>query len=162
MAVQVYSFRLRDGRYGDVSREVAHWAQEKLPADAVFATTDAGVFGYFSERTTINLDGLINNYRYREEIRAGRFAGYLHQRGVQYILDQYSAGNDAWVSGDYESRPYRVWFHPERRVAGEVQLFREDEVFRVIVQTRTTLASDEVKPNAIVMWRYRPERQSSR
>lgn len=158
--VQVYSFRLREGRYGDVSREVALWAQEHLPADAVFATTDAGVFGYFSERTTINLDGLINNYRYREEVRAGRFAAYLRDRGVQYILDQYSAGNEAWVSGEYESRPYRVWFHPEHRVAGQVTLFREDEVYRVIVQTRTALASAEREPNAIVMWRFHPEKQT--
>ena len=159
VGVQAFSLLLREGRYLDVTRHLAYWARTALPEDAVVAATDTGVFAYFSERTTINLDGLINNYRYREMLRTGRFTEYLAQRGVGYILDQNMFGNQAWISGQYHSRPYRVWLHPENRVAGEITLYREDEVARIQTESRFADATREVAPNAIVLWRYRNVRQ---
>jgi hypothetical protein len=157
VGVQAYSLMLREGRYLDVTRHLAYWARTALPEDAVVATTDAGVFAYFSQRTTINLDGLINNYRYREMLRTGRFPEYLAQRGVGYILDQNMFGNQAWISGQYHSRPFRVWLHPENRVAGEITLYRDDEAARIQTEARFANATRDVAPNAIVLWRYRSD-----
>lgn len=155
VAVQAYSVVLREGRYLDVTRSLAYWARTELPEDAVVATTDAGVFAYFSRKTTINLDGLINSYRYQEMLRSGRLAEYLDERKVGYVLDQNLAGNLDWITGDYESRPFRIWFHPENRVAGEVILYRDDEVARIQTESRYALATRDVAPNAVVLWRYR-------
>jgi hypothetical protein len=157
VAVQSYSLTLREGRYLDATRHLAYWARTALPEGAVVASTDAGVFAYFSRRTTINLDGLINNYRYREMLRSGRFVEYLAERGVGYILDQNVTGNLNWVTGNYESRPFRIWFHPEGRVAGEVTLHRNDEVVRIRTESRQALATRERVPHALLLWRYRPE-----
>ncbi|MBK8230414.1 MAG: hypothetical protein IT349_04110 [Candidatus Eisenbacteria bacterium] len=161
VAVQTTSLKLRDGRWLAHTRDLALWAEETLEPDAVVAMTDAGVFAYWSGRTTINLDGLINNYRYRDLLRAGRLTDYLAERGVDYVLDQNHIGSPAYISGRYDVRPFRIWYRPENRVAGEVKLFRDDEVRRVLVRVRTQLGSLRTEPNAIILWRYRPERQET-
>lgn len=160
-AVQTTALKLRDGRWLAHTRDLALWAKGALEPDAVVAMTDAGVFAYWSGRTTINLDGLINNYRYRDLLRAGRLSDYLAERGVDYVLDQNHIGSPAYISGRYDIRPFRIWYRPENRVAGEVTLFRDDEVRRVLVRVRTRLGSLRTEPNAIILWRYRPERQET-
>jgi hypothetical protein len=65
----------------------ALWAREHLAADAVVALADAGVFGYFAGRRTINLDGVINGYEFQEAVGAERLSGYLRERGVTHLAD---------------------------------------------------------------------------
>jgi len=48
---------------------------------------DAGLFGYFSERSVVNLDGKANGYRYREFWREGTVVDYLDEVGVKYVAD---------------------------------------------------------------------------
>ncbi len=154
-ALQTRSLQLREGRHLDVTRGLALWARDSLPADAVFAGTDTGVFAYFSGRTTVNLDGLINNYRYRDALLSGRFREYLDERGVDYIFDQFAVGRPDWIDGTYETRSLRIWDRPRNRVAGEVVLHREDEVRRIRLLSRQTLGSNERAPNAITLWKLR-------
>jgi len=161
VAVQTTALKLRDGRWLSKTRELALSARESLPPDAVVAMTDSGIFAYWSERTTINLDGLINNYRYRDLLRSGHFADYLAERHVSYILDQNHVGSRDYLTGRYQVRPFRIWYRPEGRVAGEVKLFREDEVRRVPVASRVKLGSIRTEPNVLLLWRYRPERQNA-
>jgi hypothetical protein len=153
--LQLTSLRLRDGRYLAGTRELAIWARENLPAASVVAATDSGVFGYFSGLRTINLDGLINNYRYREELRAGRLAEYLGARGVTHVLDQYNARHASWLDGTYVSRPLKIWFRPENRVAGTIELYRADEAKRIDLLARMAPGAP-AEPNALILWRYRP------
>jgi hypothetical protein len=65
----------------------AEWAKIHTPADAVFAMTDSGFFGYFSERRTVNLDGVINSYAFQQVLRDGRLSAFLHESGVTYLAD---------------------------------------------------------------------------
>jgi hypothetical protein len=65
--------------------EAALWAEENLPADAVVGMTDCGIFGYFSDRPTVNLDGVINGYAYQEALRDRRLSEYLDRCGVTHI-----------------------------------------------------------------------------
>lgn len=155
VAVQARSLQLREGRHLDTTRGLALWARDSLPADAVFAGTDTGVFAYFSGRTTVNLDGLINNYRYRDALLSGRFREYLDERGVDYIFDQFAVGRPDWIEGTYETRALRIWDRPRDRVAGEVMLYRDDEVRRIRLLSRQTLGSGELAPNAITLWKLR-------
>lgn len=159
--LQQYSLSLREGRWLDKTRELALWAKRELPKDAVVAATDTGVFAYYSERTTINLDGLINNYRYRDVLRAGRLHEYLAERGVDYILDQNHLRNPECVSGSYEARTIRIVDRPSGRVGGTLTLRRVDEVHRIVTESRVAAGSRATVPNAIILWRYWPPSEST-
>ena len=67
----------------------ALWIAENSPPDTVFASWNAGQLGFFSDRTFINLDGLINNVDYYERVLRGSvpLADYLIENEVDYIVD---------------------------------------------------------------------------
>jgi hypothetical protein len=69
--------------------DAALWIAENSPPDTVFASWNAGQLGYFSNRTVINLDGLINNVDYYERVLRGSvpLADYLVENKVDYIVD---------------------------------------------------------------------------
>jgi hypothetical protein len=68
---------------------VALWIAENSPADTVFASWNAGQLSFFSNRTFINLDGVINNVDYYERVLRGSvpLADYLVENKVDYIVD---------------------------------------------------------------------------
>lgn len=67
----------------------ALWIAENSTPDTVFAAWNAGQLGFFSDRTFINLDGLINNVDYYERVLRGPvpLADYLAENKVNYIVD---------------------------------------------------------------------------
>lgn len=67
----------------------ALWIAENSPPDTVFAAWNAGQLGFFSNRTFINLDGLINNVDYYERVLQGStpLADYLVENNVDFIVD---------------------------------------------------------------------------
>jgi hypothetical protein len=73
---------------------IAAWIRENTPEDARFATWSSGLIGYYSDRTVINLDGVVNNeiLPYLKERNAylydlGALLEYLQFRQVTYITD---------------------------------------------------------------------------
>lgn len=83
----VFSFTRRGGGFTSTCYDAACWVRENTPSDAVFAMSDCGVFGYFSLRSTINLDGLVNNEEYQRVLSDGRLGEYLTANGVDYFVD---------------------------------------------------------------------------
>ncbi len=67
--------------------EAAVWASKHLPRDAVFAMTDCGMFGYFAQRRTVNLDGVINSYQYLDALSTGRLSEFLAKCHITHIVD---------------------------------------------------------------------------
>lgn len=67
----------------------ALWIAENTPPDTVFAAWNAGQLSFFSDRTFINLDGVINNTDYYERVLRGPvpLADYLTENKVDYIVD---------------------------------------------------------------------------
>jgi hypothetical protein len=67
----------------------ALWIAENFPSDTVFASWNTGQLGFFSNRTFINLDGVINNVDYYERVLRGSvpLADYLAENKVEYIVD---------------------------------------------------------------------------
>ena len=67
----------------------ALWIAENSPPDTVFAAWNAGQLGFFSNRTFINLDGLINNVDYYERVLQGStpLTEYLIENNVDFIVD---------------------------------------------------------------------------
>jgi hypothetical protein len=69
--------------------DAALWIAENSPPETVFAAWNAGQLGFFSDRTVINLDGLINNVDYYDRVLQGSIplADYLLENKVDYIVD---------------------------------------------------------------------------
>jgi hypothetical protein len=67
----------------------ALWIAENSTPDTVFAAWNAGQLGYFSDRTFINLDGVINSVDYYERVLLGSVSltDYLAENHVDYIVD---------------------------------------------------------------------------
>lgn len=67
----------------------ALWIAENSSPDTVFASWNAGQLGFFSDRTFINLDGLINNVDYYERVLQGSIplTDYLIENDVDFIVD---------------------------------------------------------------------------
>lgn len=86
LALQVWLVRDKLSRHREWYA-AAHWARAQTPTEAVFAMKDAGLFGYFSERRVVNLDGKANSYDYLERLERGEVREYLQQVGVRYVAD---------------------------------------------------------------------------
>jgi len=67
----------------------ALWIAENSSPDTIFASWNAGQLGFFSNRTFINLDGVINNVDYYERVLLGSvpLADYLIENNVDFIVD---------------------------------------------------------------------------
>ncbi len=91
-AVAIYMFarsinftsKLYAARYN-----AALWIAENSPPDTVFASWNAGQLGFFSDRTFINLDGVINSVDYYETVLRGStsLTDYLFENNVDYLVD---------------------------------------------------------------------------
>jgi len=129
--VAVITFNLlalrEKGDYHDGAFTAAQWARANTPAGTVFALRDAGIFGYFSDRPTINLDGLINSYEYQQYVRDGRLMDFLRERRVKYVADTFApcqyTERHVWVRPMLAPRP-----PPE--VAYGLTVSRQAEAFR--------------------------------
>ncbi len=86
-------------QYPPLTYDAAVWMRDNLPPDAKIGVWNAGVVGYFSERTIVNLDGVMNG----RELYDYRLRGATYQ----YVLD-----NELGYLADYSMGP--PW--PERSV----------------------------------------------
>lgn len=58
----------------------------KIPRESTVGAVQAGVYGWFSGRPIVNLDGKVDSDAYRA-IVDGRLHAYVASRGIDYILD---------------------------------------------------------------------------
>ncbi len=107
----------------------ALWADENLPQDAVLSNLDSGVIAYFSQRRTINLDGLINSYDYQSYLQRGELDVFLRENQVGY----YSAITSEYdqMLRDYTCVRQPVWSGMYHHTGGEIELCLENEIKRV-------------------------------
>lgn len=71
-----------DGSYGG-----ALWVNENLQEGVIVGSWNAGIFGYFSERPVVNLDGLINNFDLLSYLKERRVADYIMRENIAYLGD---------------------------------------------------------------------------
>jgi hypothetical protein len=112
------------------SYDAALWARRETPASAVFAMKDAGNFGYFSCRATVNLDGVVNGLAYQRALRDKALKEYLAGLGVGYLVQHAFWERPDVLAGSYGE--LRMRFHS--RLYGvdsdEIAVRRSDEVYR--------------------------------
>jgi hypothetical protein len=62
------------------------WVRHNLPQEAVLATTDAGMLGFFCGRPVVNLDGLINDERFLEALARGERDKYVAASPITHLV----------------------------------------------------------------------------
>ena len=71
--------------------EVAKWMDANLEEDAIVGSFNAGQLGFFSNRSVVNLDGLINHVSYFENVlrdgSPGALVAYIDRLGIDYVVD---------------------------------------------------------------------------
>ncbi|OGO26630.1 MAG: hypothetical protein A2W33_06840 [Chloroflexi bacterium RBG_16_52_11] len=84
-----FSSKLYTARYN-----AALWVSENSLPDTVFASWNAGQLSFFSNRTFINLDGVINNVDYYDRVLRGSMSitDYLSENNVEYVVDYATYG----------------------------------------------------------------------
>jgi 4-amino-4-deoxy-L-arabinose transferase-like glycosyltransferase len=66
--------------------EAARWVADHTRPGARIGSFNAGILGYFSERTVVNLDGVVNADAYQAG-RDGRLMEYVVSRRIDYLVD---------------------------------------------------------------------------
>ena len=96
----------------------ALWIAENSPPNTVFASWNAGQLSYFSNRTFINLDGVINSVDYYERVLLGpvSLSDYLSENKVEFVVDYdtYASMPDfpvvhTFPLGDESGRSIHIW-----------------------------------------------------
>jgi hypothetical protein len=82
--------------------EAARWLGRNTDPDARIGSFNAGIIGYFSERTVINLDGVVNEGAYKAR-RDGRLLEYMCSKQIRYLVDVEAA--DLWLSAGCGEHP---------------------------------------------------------
>jgi hypothetical protein len=71
--------------------QAAKWMDRNLEADAIVGSFNSGQLGFFSGRSVVNLDGLINSATYFENILKDpspeALSTYMDRIGVDYVVD---------------------------------------------------------------------------
>src|SRR5262249_54431884 len=73
--------------------DAGQWMRDHLPEDARIASWDAGALGYFSHRHVLNIDGVVNSYRYYEMGRNGQTKAYWACNRLGYVANHGGEGN---------------------------------------------------------------------
>jgi len=133
LGTQTYSLSRREMGMTIRIYETAIYARENTPEGAIFAMKDCGVFGYYSQRTTINLDGLVNDFEYQEHLRSGQLEEYIQKNNVDYFVQHAFWFDDYPVNtGDYQQYslyiPSRVYdgFGANITVSKEQEFYRSE------------------------------------
>jgi hypothetical protein len=69
------------------NRDAGGWIDANLPDDAVLASWDAGVVGYFSDRRVINLDGVVNSLEWHRATQRGSTPEFLRAEGLDWVVN---------------------------------------------------------------------------
>lgn len=77
------------------------WLQAHTPPSAVIGSFNAGIFGYFSGRRVVNLDGVVNEHAY-EALAARRLADYVRETEIEWLIDW--AGQLEWFLARFSTR----------------------------------------------------------
>jgi len=77
------------------------WLQEHTAPGAIIGSFNSGIFGYFSGRRVVNLDGVINEDAYRA-LAAHRLADYIDEAGLDWVTDW--GGQLEWFLAHFSDR----------------------------------------------------------
>ncbi len=83
---QATNFGKAAGNINDMQVHLGYWLAENTPQDAVFATHDAGALRFFSNRTMIDLAGLVSPDMIHGNLTPQEKMQYLCDHGCDYFV----------------------------------------------------------------------------
>jgi hypothetical protein len=86
-------------------REAGVWLRRNVPPGERVASWDAGVIGYFSHRSVVNLDGVVNSKAWYDAVRNGTTPAFLRARNVRWVANHGGdvGGNDPDIGKDVDT-----------------------------------------------------------
>ncbi len=99
----------------------AQWAGRNTPPNTIFGIKDAGLFGYFSDRPTINLDGKANSFQYQQYVASDNIPEFLRQVNVTFLAD---------IHARYQEGKSQIHIARPNKSDAVLQLSQADEVYR--------------------------------
>lgn len=145
-----------------VAYDAATWVDRNLPRDAVLAMKDSGIVGFFSRRSLINLDGVVNNMDLQSAMRDGALRAYLARNGVTHLVQHAVLPDDPFfqitdnvraedvVTGRYERVAVRYRSQAYQVMSDDLSIDSSDEVYR------SPAFSDDGGDTRLLIWRLRP------
>jgi hypothetical protein len=112
--------------WNDESYLAANWISSNLPEDAIVGSWNAGVLGYYTTRTVVNLDGLINNFELLPYLKEGRIADYIKQKRIGYLSDIEKQFKSTRVKEKLQLK--QVYRHYSRFMRQDYLIYRVDDV----------------------------------
>jgi hypothetical protein len=120
---------------------------DSQPAERIWAASDCGKPAFWSRRPFVNLDGLVNDFRYQEILRDQRLGSYLKERRVRYLIfGAWNASAEGWggtdepvyrhrvapavFSGEYQVAEYYLYSYRYSKYSDCLRLPRSAEVWR--------------------------------
>jgi hypothetical protein len=145
-AVQVPALFLSNFSHGPESLATARFIDEELPGDAVIAMGDrAGLVGYLADRPLLQLEGLVADAQWLDDLENGTALDRMAAEGVDYyVLSGGSPGGTAMVDG----RPCHRFVEPR---AGD------GPKFRVVACDEDLVFFTPPGELTFTVWRFRPE-----
>lgn len=90
LAAMAWSLPKGDRGFALTAEAAGRWARAQLPEDAFLAMKDSGVFTFFAQRRVANLDGIISDLAYQEDLCHGRLEEHLRAAGVTHVVQHWS------------------------------------------------------------------------
>jgi hypothetical protein len=122
----------------------AEWARENTSADDRFALLDAGLFGYFSERNVLNLDGKAGGYEYLDYLERGEVEAYLTERGIDYVAN---------IRVEYVSGIYGIRIRRPNKSAVVLSMNSDWEAYRSSTIPSAAPRLKSVERSHFVIWK---------
>src|SRR5262249_44851979 len=88
--VHRWAVATKQGVIVDPLHDAAIWARDHLPRDAVIGSWNAGNIGSLSNRKTVNLDGLVNDWEFALHDRSD-LCRYWRKAGITHLVDVFDS-----------------------------------------------------------------------
>ncbi|MEO5617933.1 MAG: hypothetical protein ABIS67_09185 [Candidatus Eisenbacteria bacterium] len=120
---------------------------ESRPPGQRWAATDCGKLAFWSRRTFVNLDGLVNDFGYQEHLRDQELTRYLGEHGVRYLVigawdlpvwEPNTAGEPIYhhrvapqlFSGEYQAYDFYLYSYVFSKFSERIRIPRSAELWR--------------------------------
>jgi hypothetical protein len=123
----------------------AEWARQHSAPEDVFALKDAGLFGYFSQRSVVNLDGKANGYEYQEYLVRDDVEAYLRKVKVKYVAE---------VNTHCQKGRCVIMLPRANEPILRLEVSEEDEVYRSIPLEPRMFQLGDPAPQQFMIWRF--------
>jgi len=124
--------------------QAARWIAANLPPEAQLASSNSGIFQYYSEHVVLNFDGKLNHEIIPIQVRR-ELDVYLRSKGIGYIIDLPEVADriSFYSRSMSEAKPHI-----------EISAFQKIQIYLQMIASKVGLASsvqlDELKPERVL------------